>query len=80
MSVHTVWIKLSGSIDKPFLMWFRYFYAAYLSLSGLSAFDFIMDYDEWIECGYFTDEIRARLKGTGNTEWRMGLTQWLSWA
>ena len=30
---------------------------------GLTAFDFIMDYDEWIESGYFTDEIRARLKG-----------------
>ncbi len=30
---------------------------------GLTAFDFIMDYDEWIECGYFGDEIRARLKG-----------------
>ena len=22
-----------------------------------------MDYDEWIDSGYFTDEIRARLKG-----------------
>ena len=32
--------------------------------AGLTAFDFIMDYDEWIECGYFSDEIRARLKGT----------------
>lgn len=33
---------------------------------GLTAFDFIMDYDEWIETGYFTDEIRARLKGEDN--------------
>ena len=31
-------------------------------VSGLTAFDFILDYDEWIECGYFSDEIRARLK------------------
>ena len=33
---------------------------------GLTAFDLIMDYEEWIECGYFTDEIRARLKGTSH--------------
>ncbi|XP_052066322.1 uncharacterized protein LOC127705978 isoform X4 [Mytilus californianus] len=29
---------------------------------GLTAFDYIVDYDEWIECGYFTDDIKARLK------------------
>ena len=33
------------------------------TITGLTAFDFIMDYDEWIDCGYFSDEIRARLKG-----------------
>ena len=33
---------------------------------GLTAFDFILDYDEWIESGYFSDEIRARLKGNSN--------------
>ena len=30
----------------------------------MTAFDFVVDYEEWIECGYFNDEIRARLKGT----------------
>ena len=34
-----------------------------LFFSGLTALDFILDFDEWIECGYFSDEIRARLKG-----------------
>lgn len=29
---------------------------------GLTAFDYIVDYDEWIECGYFMDDIKARLK------------------
>ncbi|XP_061182605.1 uncharacterized protein LOC133190936 [Saccostrea echinata] len=29
---------------------------------GQTAFDYIIDYDEWIECGYFDDEIKARLK------------------
>ncbi|CAH1786443.1 unnamed protein product [Owenia fusiformis] len=29
---------------------------------GLTAFDCILDYDEWINCGYFSEEIRARLK------------------
>ncbi len=30
---------------------------------GLTAFDYIVDFEEWIECGYFTEEIKARLKG-----------------
>ena len=34
-----------------------------VSIQGMTAFDFVVDYDEWIECGYFNDEIRARLKG-----------------
>lgn len=34
-----------------------------LFLAGLTAFDFISDFEEWIECGYFSDEIKARLKG-----------------
>ncbi|KAJ8299500.1 hypothetical protein KUTeg_023560 [Tegillarca granosa] len=29
---------------------------------GLTALDYIVDYDEWIDCGYFGDEIKARLK------------------
>ncbi|XP_013397902.1 uncharacterized protein LOC106164510 [Lingula anatina] len=29
---------------------------------GLTAFDCILDFDDWVECGYFNDEIRARLK------------------
>ena len=32
-------------------------------LTGLTAFDFISDFEEWIECGYFNEEIKARLKG-----------------
>ena len=31
--------------------------------AGLTAFDFVMDYEDWIESGYFNDEIKARLKG-----------------
>jgi len=34
-----------------------------LFLPGLTAFDFISDFEEWIECGYFSEEIKARLKG-----------------
>jgi hypothetical protein len=30
---------------------------------GLTAFDYIVDFEEWIECGYFNEEIKARLKG-----------------
>ncbi|KAK3602636.1 hypothetical protein CHS0354_034226 [Potamilus streckersoni] len=29
---------------------------------GLTAFDQILDFEEWINCGYFSDEIKARLK------------------
>ncbi|PIK38561.1 putative tankyrase-2 [Apostichopus japonicus] len=32
------------------------------NFQGLTAFDCILDYDEWLECGCFTDEIKARLK------------------
>ena len=32
-------------------------------ITGLTAFDFISDFEEWIECGYFNEEFRARLKG-----------------
>ncbi|KAL9965899.1 hypothetical protein ACROYT_G029757 [Oculina patagonica] len=32
------------------------------NLQGLTAFDFISDFEEWIECGYFSEEIKARLK------------------
>lgn len=34
-----------------------------LFYAGLTAFDFISDFEEWIECGYFSEEIKARLKG-----------------
>ena len=34
-----------------------------LSISGLTALDFIQDFDEWIDSGYFTEDIEARLKG-----------------
>ena len=34
-------------------------------MQGLTAFDCIIDFDEWLECGFFTDEIKARLKGKG---------------
>ena len=33
------------------------------NLQGLTSFDCIIDFDEWLECGFFTDEIKARLKG-----------------
>lgn len=29
---------------------------------GLTAFDYIVDFEEWIDCGYFNEEIKARLK------------------
>ncbi|XP_076450581.1 uncharacterized protein LOC143286742 [Babylonia areolata] len=29
---------------------------------GLTAFDYIVDFEEWIESGYFSEEIKARLK------------------
>ncbi|KAI0208355.1 hypothetical protein LSAT2_006969 [Lamellibrachia satsuma] len=32
------------------------------NIHGMTALDFVVDYDEWIECGYFNEEIRARLK------------------
>lgn len=32
------------------------------NLQGLTAFDFITDFEEWIDCGYFREEIKARLK------------------
>lgn len=32
------------------------------NLQGLTAFDFISDFEEWIDCGYFSEEMRARLK------------------
>lgn len=32
------------------------------NLQGLAAFDFITDFEEWIDCGYFSEEIKARLK------------------
>ena len=33
---------------------------------GLSAFDLISEYDEWIESGCFDDDVVARLKGMFN--------------
>lgn len=30
---------------------------------GLSAFEFIFDFEEWIQSGYFDDHMKARLKG-----------------
>ncbi|XP_070560695.1 uncharacterized protein [Ptychodera flava] len=32
------------------------------NIQGLTAFDCILDFDEWIECPYFSDEMKARLK------------------
>ena len=32
-------------------------------IHGKTAFDYIKDYEEWMECGYFTQDTRARLKG-----------------
>ena len=43
-------------LDTCLLMFVHY-------LTGLTAFDFISDFEEWIECGYFNEEIKARLKG-----------------
>jgi hypothetical protein len=43
--------------QEEFQKLFCYFF------TGLTAFDYIVDYDEWIECGYFMDDIKARLKG-----------------
>ena len=43
--------------------------AEYLLLStniGLTAFDFVIDFDEWINSGYFDEETQARLKGWRN--------------
>ena len=40
----------------------RLFYLC-LYISGLTAFDFITDYEEWVDSGHFSDEMRARLKG-----------------
>ncbi|PVD34056.1 hypothetical protein C0Q70_05318 [Pomacea canaliculata] len=31
---------------------------------GLTAFDYITDFEEWIDSGYFSEEIKARLKGS----------------
>ena len=42
-------------------------------LTGLTAFDFISDFEEWIECGYFNEEIKARLKGTPSIHERLSL-------
>ena len=39
-----------------------------ISLLGLTAFDFITDFEEWIDSGYFTEEIKARLKGEWNAK------------
>ena len=48
------------------LMFVRY-------LTGLTAFDFISDFEEWIECGYFNEEIKARLKGKPSIHKRVSL-------
>ncbi|ESO91608.1 hypothetical protein LOTGIDRAFT_233395 [Lottia gigantea] len=32
------------------------------NMQGLTAFDYIVDFEEWIESGYFTDDVKARLK------------------
>ncbi|XP_077994506.1 uncharacterized protein LOC144448226 [Glandiceps talaboti] len=32
------------------------------NIQGLTSFDCILDFDEWIECPYFSDEMKARLK------------------
>ena len=29
----------------------------------MTAFDYIVDFEEWIDCGYFNEEVKARLKG-----------------
>jgi hypothetical protein len=35
----------------------------FILITGLTAFDYIVDFEEWIESGYFSEEIKARLKG-----------------
>lgn len=35
-------------------------------VAGLTAFDYIVDFEEWIDSGYFSEEIKARLKGRLN--------------
>ena len=42
-------------------------------LTGLTAFDFISDFEEWIECSYFNEEIKARLKGKPSIHERLSL-------
>ena len=44
-------------------------------LTGLTAFDFISDFEEWIECGYFNEEIKARLKGNPSIHERLSLEE-----
>ena len=34
---------------------------------GKCPFDYIRDTEEWMDSGYFSEEVRARLKGTSNT-------------
>ena len=29
----------------------------------MCALDYILDYEEWMDCSYFNDDMRARLKG-----------------
>ncbi len=42
--------------------------------SGQCAFDYISDYEEWMDCGYFSDDVRARLKGTSfHSSWLVPL-------
>ncbi len=42
--------------------------------SGQCAFDYISDYEEWIDCGYFSDDVRARLKGTSfHSSWLVSI-------
>ena len=33
---------------------------------GKCPFDYIKDTEEWMDSGYFSEEVRARLKGTSN--------------
>ena len=42
-------------------------------LTGLTAFDFISEFEEWIECAYFNEEIKARLKGKPSIHKRVSL-------
>lgn len=32
-------------------------------VTGKCAFDYVMDHEEWIDSGHFSDDIRALLKG-----------------